>query len=571
MSTEPRQATVERAPWPLLSAALCAGVLLCGLGGYPLMDPDESRCGEIAREMLARHDWVALTLNYVPYFEKPPLMYWLVAASMSVLGPCELAVRMVPALLAVAGMGVAWWLASLTVGRPAARWAPAVLATTACVFAVARVPIVDMLFSVTFAAALTAWLASSLAATRRAGLGLAAVAGCALGLAVLSKGPVAVVLAVGVLVGERLLGLVRRHERLPAGDVGLRLCLAAVAAAAIAAPWFLAAQARNPEFAYYYFVVGHLQRYTGSGKAEHEQPLLYYLAVVPAGFVPWSALWLTAGWRVIRRSGGAVGRPEAGRAGPFLAAWALVVPAFFSLSACKLPQYALPAFWPLAAWTAGLLCAQPEGRRRWSVPLLVAGVVLPLLAVALRLVVGRHPPRGLADIGPALVAVLCAWLLAGALCVAGAALRAGDARRGVLVAAALAALVGPIPGYRAFAGSSDVGPLLPPALRPARAEAGWTIAQFRCSSPALSFYTGSRAVSVDTADLRGIGPTMGDAAEWFPTGEETIDRLSARGPLALVTPARIAEEVAGRHGLAVWATSSTNALLLNPPAAELCR
>lgn len=569
MSAEPERATIARPLWPLASALLCAAVLLCGLGGYPLMDPDESRCAEIAREILVRHDWVSLSLNYVPYFEKPPLMYWLVAASMSVLGPYELAVRLVPALAAVAGMAVAWWLASLTVGRAAARWAPSVLGTTACVFAVARVPIVDMLFSVTFATALTAWLASSLAATRRSGLGLAVAAGCALGLAVLSKGPVAIVLAVGVLVCERLLGLMRRGDRLPSRDVWLRLGLAAVAAAAVAAPWFLAAQARNPDFAYYYFTVGHFERYTGSGKAEHEQSPLYYLAVVPAGFLPWSALWPPAGWRVLRRGTAAESTPVFA-AGPYLAAWALAVPAFFSLSACKLPQYALPAFWPLAAWTAGLLCRQPEGARRRSASLLVTVALLSLTATAAAATASLEGLAWQPDSRWALAALSSACVGAAALCVRASRLPSGEPRRGILVAAAALTLVGLVPGYRCYAGTVDVGPLLPPALRPARPEAGWTVAQFRCTSSALSFYTASRAVTIDDVDPRGIGYTMADAAQWFPTGEDTIEMLSVRGPLALVTPARIAVEVAERHGLGIVECTDTNVLLANDAGMRAC-
>ena len=52
------------------------------LGSLPLIDPDEGRYAEIPREMLERWDFITPTLNYVHYFEKPPLLYWLNAASM---------------------------------------------------------------------------------------------------------------------------------------------------------------------------------------------------------------------------------------------------------------------------------------------------------------------------------------------------------------------------------------------------------------------------------------------------------------------------------------------------------
>ena len=56
------------------------------LGRIPLIEPDEGRYAEIPREMLERGDFVTPLLNYVKYFEKPPLHYWLNAAAMSLFG-----------------------------------------------------------------------------------------------------------------------------------------------------------------------------------------------------------------------------------------------------------------------------------------------------------------------------------------------------------------------------------------------------------------------------------------------------------------------------------------------------
>src|SRR5581483_2308040 len=76
------------------------GALLFGfhLGSYGLWDPDEARYAEIAREMLARGDWLIPHLNYVPYVEKPPLLYWLTALSFRLFGLSEFAARLTPAL-----------------------------------------------------------------------------------------------------------------------------------------------------------------------------------------------------------------------------------------------------------------------------------------------------------------------------------------------------------------------------------------------------------------------------------------------------------------------------------------
>src|SRR5580693_2006553 len=63
------------------------------LGGHALWDSDEGRYAEIAREMLELKSWIVPHLNYVVYFEKPPLMYWLTAVSLAVFGQNAFAAR----------------------------------------------------------------------------------------------------------------------------------------------------------------------------------------------------------------------------------------------------------------------------------------------------------------------------------------------------------------------------------------------------------------------------------------------------------------------------------------------
>ena len=82
----------------LLLLILFGFLFLYGLGSAPLIDPDEGRYAEIPREMLLRSDFVTPTLNYVKYFEKPPLLYWVNAASMSIFGQNEFAARLPSAL-----------------------------------------------------------------------------------------------------------------------------------------------------------------------------------------------------------------------------------------------------------------------------------------------------------------------------------------------------------------------------------------------------------------------------------------------------------------------------------------
>ena len=77
----------------MLFAAVCV-VSFYGLGGVPLLGPDEPRYAEVAREMYARGDWVTPTLAGRAWFEKPALLYWLVVAAYRALGVTELAARL---------------------------------------------------------------------------------------------------------------------------------------------------------------------------------------------------------------------------------------------------------------------------------------------------------------------------------------------------------------------------------------------------------------------------------------------------------------------------------------------
>ncbi len=321
-------------PWHL-SNAVAAVALLWGLSGYPLLDPDEGRYGEISREMLERGDLLSPTLNYVPYWEKPPLLYWLNAAALHYLGESPFAVRIGTAAVAVLGLLVAWWLARVTFGSRAARWAPAILASSWMYFAVARVPIIDMLVSVLMAASLTAWFS----AEHRSGGGRVlrwVVSGLFLGLATLAKGPVALVLVTGIA-GVYLLVQRRWRQLLPATLTPLAVGVI------VAAPWFVAMAREHPGFLHYFFWVQHVQRFLGSdGRVEHAKPLYYYVGVAVGGFLPWSFLWPgMAGWLGCRWRGLP---PDFRRVAHYLLAWTLVVLCFFSASTCKLAQYVLPAW-----------------------------------------------------------------------------------------------------------------------------------------------------------------------------------------------------------------------------------
>ena len=99
-----RQIFPRSSPRSLLPLGLITlaglGLFFFRLGAPGLMDPDEGRYAEIAREMLLLKDWLIPHLNLVPYLEKPPLVYWLTSLSFSNFGLTEWAARLPAALAA---------------------------------------------------------------------------------------------------------------------------------------------------------------------------------------------------------------------------------------------------------------------------------------------------------------------------------------------------------------------------------------------------------------------------------------------------------------------------------------
>src|SRR5512142_726921 len=124
-------------------AAAVAVLYLALLPTAPLMEPDEGRYAEIPREMLATGDFVTPRLNGALYFEKPPLYYWAVAASEKVLGHREVAARVPNKIASAAMVLLAYFFARKRWGERVALLSALLLSTSALVFALARISIID--------------------------------------------------------------------------------------------------------------------------------------------------------------------------------------------------------------------------------------------------------------------------------------------------------------------------------------------------------------------------------------------------------------------------------------------
>jgi 4-amino-4-deoxy-L-arabinose transferase-like glycosyltransferase len=342
---------------PLWGALAVAALLrLVSLGLYPVMDKTEARYAEIARRMAQAGDWVTPWVDQgVPFWGKPPLSFWMSAASFKVLGVSEFAARLPHWLAACGIVWLVWgWLARRS--RREALIAVTLTATSAAFLVAAGAVMTDVALAIGTTMAMRGfWLGLHGEPTIR--LREQAVFFCGLAIGLLAKGPIAAVLIGMPLAGWTLLfrkqGLVRRQVRWTTGTLLTVL---------LVVPWYVLAERRTPGFLQYFLVGEHWHRFmtpgwTGDlyGKA-HDFPRGSIWLFAIAACLPWSVLLPVAAlrWRHTALPAPTGDRPLR----VYLLLWALTPCVFFSLAGNILWTYVLPGLPALAMlaslWLAGL-------------------------------------------------------------------------------------------------------------------------------------------------------------------------------------------------------------------------
>ena len=272
----------------LVLIGLWAAIYMAGLSRPALLDDADTVHAEAAKEMLQRHDWVTLYVNGVRYLEKAPLMYWGVATSYTLFGISEWSTRL-PLVLGVLAMILSTYgLGRWVLGSEGGFDSGLVLATALGPFLFTRFLIPDV--AVGLWLTLTFWLfLVSLEQNQPARWicwGLAAV--CALN--VLTKGLIGLVFPAGAVGLYLLLTGNLRHL------LKLRLVSSALVFFAIAAPWHILAELRNPAqghvrgFLWFYFVNEHFLRFLNKRVPRDYDtvPLLLFWALLVLWLIPWT-------------------------------------------------------------------------------------------------------------------------------------------------------------------------------------------------------------------------------------------------------------------------------------------
>lgn len=509
--------------WKIWLALLCLLTLYVGLDNMEraLANPDEGRYSEISREMAVSGDWVTPRLNGLKYFEKPPLQYWAGALAFKVFGESDFTARiytMLCGLLCVLAVG--YTLRRLV--SPQAGWlGMGVLVASPYFLAFGGIVTLDMGLTAWTTLAVCAFLVAHGAArddSERRRWMLVAWAGMAL--AILSKGLIGIVFPAATIffycLIERDWKLLTRLEWLRGGALFL----------AIAVPWHVLVSQANPEFARFYFIHEHFERFL-TKTHRREEPWWFFWPILFGGFLPW-ALMLFASWHESWRA-------AAGSSGfrwqRFAIIWSLFITLFFSLSGSKLPAYVLPVFPILALVLADWLLKQ-EAQRLWWRVLPVAMLVLVMIVPVWGL-----PDRERSEWTRNMYLGARPWLVGGMVCLAIGLLAASvQLKRGFKWSALALVMAGSVLFVDAFEDAYEkltprqsgkpIAALLAPKLTPET-----RVYSVRMYDQTLPYYLKRTLTLVDYVDEFETGLKQ-EPAKALPRLEDLPSAWNAPGPAA---------------------------------------
>jgi len=448
-------------------------VLYCGLPNrLPLTDPDEVFYSETAKEMLQQGSLVTPIIFGHPQYEKPPLFYWLLMAAFDLDGVTRAAARFVPSLCGLLGVVATFLFCRRVFNRDVAWIAATLLATSAIYLALSEAVLTDVVLS---ALMMVAFYGFYLWTLERRDMYLH-LFGVAAGLAILTKGPVAIIILVMTAVlylailGEA--GLLRRFLVHPW----------VLSFAVVGVPWYAAVLARDGRAFFSEFIVhDNIDRIL---HAEHQNfdHWWFYPVTAVAGLFPWTF--------ELRLMGRAWTRHVAAHV--FFLLWLAVTFTVFEIARSKLASYILPL---VPAMVIPVAIALGELKARATTRSWVNGAQL-LLGVALvaapSLLAGRFPALMVSDSANGM-RVLGGALIAGSLLI-----WRGRIHAAILTKACGVAIVVLL-----------IGSGLPPSLDRAFADAfladvvsreeykGQAIVTDRRYARGVYFYTGSPVVIMD--------------------------------------------------------------------------
>ena len=355
----------------LCISVVAVSVMMVHVGNTHLWDQDEGFYAATAAEMYTRNEWITPTFNSKLFAHKPPMMFWGMMVGYGTFGISELGARFASTIF---GLGTV--LLTFAIGRKLFDTATGLfagLAISSCIMftLVARSATADAHLTFFTALALYLWvcdyftdeyaLRDAMLDTVRWRTWVATYA--AMGLAVLTKGPIGFLFPMAVI---GLFLLTEKKVTVPAPSTWIqriwfhaipynpiefvktvwqmRPFTAATTVLLVSSPWFLLVQWQTQgEFLWEFIGVHHIGRMS-QAMDNHGGPIYYYLVACLIGMYPWSAFAIptTMSWISQAKISTRI------RAVRFVSCWATVYLVIFSFASTKLPNYVLPAYPALA-------------------------------------------------------------------------------------------------------------------------------------------------------------------------------------------------------------------------------
>lgn len=532
----------------LVVVAIAATVFLTGLGAARLWDEDEPKNSVCGQEMFARGDWIVPTFNGDLRTDKPILLYWCMLAVYHMIGMSEFADRLPSALAGIGTVLLTFHLGRLMFNARSGFIAACLLASGLMFSVLARGATPDSLLIFCITASITSFVAG--VAAQRGGNFNGNVGGfaravqpvmesglptggwlgmyVAMGFAVLAKGPIGVVMPVGII-GCYLLffdgvveapvdaGWPRRFMqyfspyRILRVIRTLRLVWGLPIAAAISLPWYIAVGIQtHGEWLVGFLGKHNIGRFTQP--MEHHNGLpIYYLVAIAAGFFPGSAFLPVGIWKAVASIRN---RDSERPASALLMCWICCYVGFFTLAATKLPNYVVPCYPALAvvvgSWfsTAIERATARDWRLRagyWTIALVGIAATITLVVLA-KMLLGT-------DVWPALPGLVA--VIGGAICLV--VLRRGNVRGSIFACVAVGLVFTTtamtFTAYRAS--QLEEGPQIAEQVDDLVATSHGVprVATFNYFTPSLVYYLGHPVERLDKPE---------DIAKFFAEGGDAI-------------------------------------------------
>ncbi|HEX3372226.1 MAG TPA: glycosyltransferase family 39 protein [Candidatus Acidoferrales bacterium] len=387
-----------RSRWILLCLLLLSAGLYLGTAGTPALDDDDVDAAHamVSQEMLQRHNFVIPYMDGLRYLIRPPMHFWLVAASYKLLGQNEFATRL-PLALAMIGMVLLTFeFGKRFFGQRAGLYAALAVATSAGMFIFTRVMIPEAIYALAFEGIFYLFLRSwsGCLDTRIGYWGAAALCG----VAVMTRALIGVLFpAAAIIAFITITGGWRRWRELrPVSSAAIFL--------AVAAPWHIWAALRTPGFLWAYFVNEHINRALGT-RLPHDYgavPLGIWWGSHLIWLFPWSFFFPLAlrNAPIFPRAWREAQSPTE-QARLLLFVWALTILGFFTLESGSRMEYYSFGAWPAIAMLVGYGIAQAEeSDQRWlkTFQRMLAGIAVIFAAVAGYLILGSLKIQAATDV-----------------------------------------------------------------------------------------------------------------------------------------------------------------------------